>query len=189
MSDPVPMTLAEARDALKARKISSTELTSALVRFGRTVAKAQCVRDRNAGPRAGDGRGFRCAAGERRGRRPRRPAAGDQGSFLHQGREDHGGQPDPGQFHSALRIHRHPEFVERRRGPAGQDQHGRIRHGFVQRDQRLGPGVQSLAGARTATPIWCRAVRPAVRPRRWLAISVSPPPVPIPAARSASLPR
>jgi aspartyl-tRNA(Asn)/glutamyl-tRNA(Gln) amidotransferase subunit A len=32
MSGPVPMTLAEARDALKARKISSAELTSALVR-------------------------------------------------------------------------------------------------------------------------------------------------------------
>jgi aspartyl-tRNA(Asn)/glutamyl-tRNA(Gln) amidotransferase subunit A len=32
MSDPVSMSLAEARDALKARKISSTELTSALVR-------------------------------------------------------------------------------------------------------------------------------------------------------------
>ena len=32
MSDPVPMTLAEARDALKARKISSKELTTAFVR-------------------------------------------------------------------------------------------------------------------------------------------------------------
>jgi len=32
MSDPVSMSLAEARDALKARKISSTELTSALIR-------------------------------------------------------------------------------------------------------------------------------------------------------------
>src|ERR1700760_3008526 len=32
MSDPVSMTLAEARDALKARKISSAELTTALVR-------------------------------------------------------------------------------------------------------------------------------------------------------------
>jgi aspartyl-tRNA(Asn)/glutamyl-tRNA(Gln) amidotransferase subunit A len=32
MSETVPMTLAEARDALKARKISSTELTSAFVR-------------------------------------------------------------------------------------------------------------------------------------------------------------
>ncbi|MEP6830356.1 MAG: amidase family protein, partial [Rhizomicrobium sp.] len=32
MSDPISMTLAEARDALKARKLSSTELTAALVR-------------------------------------------------------------------------------------------------------------------------------------------------------------
>ena len=32
MSDPISMTLAEARDALKAKKLSSTELTSALVR-------------------------------------------------------------------------------------------------------------------------------------------------------------
>ena len=32
MSDPISMTLAEARDALKAKKISSTELTAALVR-------------------------------------------------------------------------------------------------------------------------------------------------------------
>ena len=57
--------------------------------------------------------------------------------------------------------------MECRRGDAGQDQHGRIRHGLVERDQRLRAGVQSLARAGIPTPIWCRAARPAVRPPRW----------------------
>ena len=38
------------------------------------------------------------------------------------------------------------------RGDAGQAQHGRVRHGLVQRDLGLRPGGQSLARARAATP-------------------------------------
>jgi aspartyl-tRNA(Asn)/glutamyl-tRNA(Gln) amidotransferase subunit A len=96
MSDPISMTLAEARDALKAKKISSTELTTALVR------SVEQSRGLNAFVTETPDRAMAMAAGKRRGRRAGRPAAGDQGSVLHQGREDHGGQPDPGQFRAAL---------------------------------------------------------------------------------------
>ena len=58
------------------------------------------------------------------------------------------------------------QSLARRRGDAGQAQHGRVRHGLVQRDVLLRPGDQPVAVERLATRNWCRAARPAARPRR-----------------------
>ena len=101
-------------------------------------------------------------------------------------------QPCARRLQAALRIDRHGQSVGRRRGHAGQAQHGRVRHGLVQRDLLLRPGRQSVAalarrhsgdagdasgrgrlrrggGARPSAR-WtmrssCRAARRAVRPR------------------------
>ena len=96
-------TLAEARDALKAKKISSQELTDAPSsrRWNRRAPLNAFVTETPeqalAMAEASDAR-----IGEGRGRRAGRPAAGDQGSVLHQGRAHHGGQQHPGQFRAAL---------------------------------------------------------------------------------------
>ena len=90
-----------------------------------------------------------------------------------------------------------PEPVGRRRGDARQAQHGRVRHGLVERDQRLRPGGLALAARgleRERGPSrrhrghasGARAARRAARPRRSRPISASARPPPIPAARSAS---
>ena len=147
--------------------------------------------------RAGD-------AGARRWPWPRRPtrgsrpgearaagrrAAGDQGPVLHRGRA----HPPPARrssaIHAALRIHRHRQPLARRRGDAGQAQHGRVRHGLVQRDQRLRAGGQPLALARLEPAADARAARPAARRRRWRPTWRWARRPPTPAARSASRPR
>ena len=103
MSHAASFTLAEARDALKAKKISSTELTGALVkaveaaRRGLNAYVTETPEKALAMAAASDAQ-----TGQRRGRRAGRPAAGDQGSVLHQGRAHHGRQQDPGQFRAAL---------------------------------------------------------------------------------------
>jgi Asp-tRNA(Asn)/Glu-tRNA(Gln) amidotransferase A subunit family amidase len=53
---------------------------------------------------------------------------------------------------SRLRVDRHQPAVARRGGDAGQAEPRRIRHGLVQRDQRLRPGDQSLAQDRLQPP-------------------------------------
>ena len=59
------------------------------------------------------------------------------------------------------------QSLARRRGDARQAQHGRVRHGLVERDLVLRPGDQSpwrREGAERARS--CPAARPAARPRR-----------------------
>ena len=65
--------------------------------------------------------------------------------FAHRGRPHPGVQPCAGRLQAALQIDRHGQSVGRRRGDARQAQHGRVRHGLVQRDVLLRPGRQSVA--------------------------------------------
>ena len=95
-------TLAEAREALKAKKISSRELDEALVK---AVADARTLNayvtetpeKALAMAAASDARLAKGEGGALEGL-----AAGDQGPVLHQGGEDHGGKQNPGQFRAAL---------------------------------------------------------------------------------------
>ena len=61
---------------------------------------------------------------------------------------------------AALRRHRDRPAQGGRRGPVRQDEHGRVRHGLVDREQRLRPDPQSR-GTRSAF----RAARRGARPR------------------------
>ena len=78
------------------------------------------------------------------------------------------------------------ESVARRRGHARQAQLRRIRHGLVERDLAFRSGGVAVAAARAPIQSWCPAVPRADRRRRWRRICASAPPAPTPAARSAS---
>ena len=72
-------------------------------------------------------------------------SARHQGPVRHQGRPHPGGEPHPRRLQARIRIDRDVQSLARRRGDAGQAQHGRVRHGLVQRDLLLRPGDQSVA--------------------------------------------
>ena len=75
--------------------------------------------------------------------------------FATKGVADHRRQPHPRRLQADLRKHRHrSKLCGRRRGHARQAQHGRVRHGLVERDQRLRPGDLALAAQRRRQ---CRA--------------------------------
>ena len=85
---------------------------------------------------------------------------------------------------SALRVDRDAAAGRRGRGRARQAQHGRVRHGLVEREQRARAGAQPLgAGSRA------RAARRAARRRRSRRRCAPARSAPTPAARSASPPR
>ena len=70
-----------------------------------------------------------------------------QGPLRHRRGPYPGVQPYSGRLQAALRIDRHRESVARRRGDAGQAQHGRVRHGLVERDLLLRARRFALAAA------------------------------------------
>ena len=101
MSNPATFTLAEARDALKAKKFSSRELTGALVKAveqsrGLNAYVTETPEKALAMAAASDVRLARAR------RRAGRPAACDQGSVLHQRCAHNRRQPDIGKFRAAL---------------------------------------------------------------------------------------
>ena len=189
MSDLTKLTLAEAREGLRAKQFSADRADAGVPRRhrGRQQA-AQRLRAGDAGARAGAGQGERRAAGQGRGAAARRAAARHQGPLLHQGRAHDGVLQHPRRLHADLRVDRDAEPVGRRRRHAGQAQLRRVRHGLVERDELLRAGRPIPGGARAPTWRWCRAAPRAARPRRWPPTCASPPPPPTPAARSASPP-
>ena len=88
--------------------------------------------------------------------------------FCTEGVAHHRRLEHPRGLQAALRMHRHRQPVARRRGDARQAQHGRVRHGLVERDQRLRPGDHARGGATTAatSALDARAARRAARRRR-----------------------
>ena len=79
----------------------------------------------------------------RQGRRAARPPGGrpggDQGRALRPGRADDLRQPDAPGLPPAVRRHRDRQAQGRRRDPVRQDQHGRVRDGLLDGEQRLRP--------------------------------------------------
>ena len=182
-------TLAEARDALKAKKISSRELTARLRQGGREARG----RSTPSSPRRRS----------RRWRWPRRPMRasreGEGGAleglplaikdlFCTKGVRTTAGSKILGNF-----VPPYESTVTQNLWNAGAVMLGKTNMdefamGSSNETSAFRPGVQSLAGAATPTPIWCRAARRAVRRPRWPPICAWPPPAPTPAARSASPP-
>ena len=132
--------------------LGAVELTEACLRGGRAgLGRAQRLlgADRRSRPLPGDaGRG---AAEAGRRARPLRHPARDQGSLLRRGRADPGGLAHPRGLPAALREHGDAPALGRGRGLRRQAQHGRVRHGELERDLGLRPGGQPVAAAR-ATP-------------------------------------
>ena len=101
MSDPTHLTLAQARDALRAKTLSSSELAKAHVeaieRAG--LLNAFITKTPELAIEAAK-KATRDLA--RRGGTARGPAARHQGSLLHQGRAHDGGEPHPRRFHAHI---------------------------------------------------------------------------------------
>ena len=147
MTDLTSLTLAEARDRLKSRAMSSLEITKAhleaierakaLNAFIATTADKALEMAEASDVRLAKGEG-----GPARGAADRR-----QGSLRHPRRAHAGLQPHPRRLQTALRIDRHRQSVARRRGDARQAQYGRVRHGIVERDVLLRARRFALAAA------------------------------------------
>ena len=132
--------------------------------------------------RARDRRGRRRAAQDGRQARPaRRRSDRDQGCAVHARHAEHRRLAHPRGLGSALRRDRRRPSARSRPRSARQDQHGRVRHGFVDRVLGFRPDPQPV-GPRPHPGRFRAAVppRPSPRSRR---PSRS---VPTPAARSAS---
>ena len=151
MTDLTRLTLAAARDGLKAKAFTSAELTGAYLegdRSGEPQAQRLCGGDGGAGAGAGQGerRKARGRAGRRRSKAFRsasRTCSRTKG--VHTQAASHildGFKPE---YESTVTR----QSLARRRGDAGQAQHGRVRHGLVERDLVLRPGDQPVARRRT----------------------------------------
>jgi len=140
MTDPTALTLAQARDLLRQRTISAVELAEAhLAAIGEARALNACVLET---PERARAMAKRATKGSRkRGRAARRDRARRQGSVRHRRRAHHGLLAHPRRFRADLRVDRHGQSLARRRRDAGQAQQRRVRHGLVERDLLLRPGV------------------------------------------------
>ena len=137
MTELNELTLAEARDGLKARSFSARELTQAHISAVEKARALNAYPARDAGPRPDDGRGLGRQDRAAARRAPSRVAARHQGPVLHPGGRHDGGLQDPRGLRAALQIGRHPQALARRRRDARQAQSRRVRHGLLERDQRL----------------------------------------------------
>ena len=137
----------------EARRFSAVELTQAHVEAIAAARGAQRLCPRDAGEGAGDGQGLRRAAAPRRARvrwTARRWASRTCSAPRACARP-------PARRSSATSCptyesHRHRQSLARRGGDARQAQHGRVRHGLVQRDLGLRAGGEPLALDAAATP-------------------------------------
>ncbi|MCC2652399.1 MAG: gatA [Microvirga sp.] len=140
MTELTHLTIAEARDGLKAKTFSATELTQAHVDAiekaralnayvletpEKALAMAKTSDERIAKGEARDLEGIPLGIKDLFCTEGVVSTAGSKilGNFTPP-YESTGGLEDPRQLHPALRIHRHPEPLERRRRDARQAQHG-----------------------------------------------------------------
>ncbi len=188
--EPHRLTLAAARDGLRARQFTARELTEA------HLAAIEALNPRlNAfitvtGERAltqADAADAALARGEFAALTGIPLAIKDL--FCTEGVRTTAGSKILEPVRPALRKHGQRQPAARRRDVPRQDQHGRVRHGLVEHDLGLWPGDEPLDAPATPTAGWCRAARPAARRRRWRRGWRWARPAPIPAARSASPPR
>ena len=145
MTDLTRLTLAQARDGLKAKSFTAVELTQAHVD---AVAKARAL---NAYivetpekaldmARASDARLAKGEGGALEGL-----PLGIKDLYCTEGVQTTAASHILEGFAPQYEFHRDHQPVARRRGDAGQTQSRRIRHGLVERDQLLRPGGLALA--------------------------------------------
>ncbi len=148
VSELTSLTIAQARDGLKAKKFSAVELADA------HLAAIEKARALNAFVLETPERASAMAKASRRAHRrgqggtARRHSAGDQGHVLYARRALDRLLAHPRQFRADLRLDGHRQSVARRRGAAGQDQLRRIRHGLVERDVVFQTGDLAVAPQR-----------------------------------------
>ena len=189
MTDLTSLTLAQARDALRRREFSATELVEA------HLAAIEKARALNAFVRETPDRAREMArlADARLAKGEGGPLAG-----LPLGVKDVFCTADVrttacshilDNFVPALRVDGDRKPLARRRGVARQDQQRRIRHGLVERDVAFRTGGVAVAASRLGRQSSCPAAPRAGRRRQWPPGSAAARSAPIPAARSASRPR
>ncbi len=145
MSDLTKLSIAEIREGLAARQFSATELTKGY------IAAIEKARDLNAYVCETPDKALamaaasdeRLAKGE--GRALEGVPLGIKDLFCTEGVHSQAGSHVLDGFKPVYEFDRHEQSVGRWRGDARQAQHGRVRHGLVQRDLLLRPGGQSVA--------------------------------------------
>ena len=182
MTDLTTWTAAETAAAIAAGEVSAVEVTQAhLDRIAAVDGEVHAFLHVDTDGRARAGRPGR----RRRADRPaRRRAAGAQGRHRPEGHPDHLRVEDPRGLAAAVRRDGGRPAQGRRRRHPRQDQHGRVRHGLLDRALRLRPDPQPV-GPRPHPRRVRRRVRRSGRVlpgTRWRS-------APTPAARSGSRPR
>ena len=138
-------TIAELAAGLRRRDFSSQELTRHyLDRIERLDPRLNAFITVTADSALAAAAAADAALRPRRGRAPDRHPHRPQGHLLHQRGTHHLRVADARQLRRPLRRHRGRTPGRRRGRDARQDQHGRVRHGLVQRDQLLRPGEEPL---------------------------------------------
>ena len=111
---------------------------------GTAQSRAQCISDHRCRAQPGAGARGRRADRGGQGAAAHRHSGGAQGHFLRQGLAHHLRLENAGELRQPLRRARGGTAQRGRRRDPGQDQHGRVRHGLVQRNLLLRPGEESL---------------------------------------------
>ena len=168
---------------LTAGRISSVELTRAyLDQIDRhDGSRAGILAGRPSGGACPGGRDRSPPGGRATPGPPGRAAGGDQGRALHARRTDDLRVANPGELPPALRRHRDRPAEGGRRRADRQDEHGRVRHGRVERELGLSSHAQPLGLDRGFRAVPAAGRRPAW-PRGWPRFRSAP----TPAARSAA---
>ncbi len=169
MTDLTKLTLAEARDGLKAKSFSATELTTA---FLQSIEASNAALNAYVLPTPEHALAQAKASDERIAKGEARPLEGlplgIKDLFCTKGIRTTACSNILDDFKPAYELTVDAEPVGRRRGHARQAQQRRVRDGLVERDERVRPGRQSMAaqrhGARPTSS--CRADRRAARRRR-----------------------
>ena len=177
-------TVAELVARLRAKKVSSVEVTRALldrIEAAQGRLNAFITVDREGALAQAKAADARDRAGRRRAARPACPIAHKDVLDDRAALRTTCGSRMLDNFTAPYDAHVVERLARRRHGARRQDQHGRVRDGLVQRELVFRPGAQSLEPATT-----CPAAARAGRRRRSRRASCPPRPAPTPAARSAS---
>ena len=162
------LTIAEARDGLRAKTFSAVELTMAHLHAIEALnPRLNAYHHCQPRPSGRPGAACRRGAGGGAGARADRHSAGDQGPVLHRGRAHHGRQPILGPFVPPYESTVTANLLRDGAVFLGKTNMDEFAMGSSNMTSAYGPVENPWKRRQDDTLCWCRAGRPAGRPRRW----------------------